>query len=201
MKYLPVLLPLAFCFCNDLRDCINYYDQLTKGTADCFSQNENGAYDAIIRHRCSTNPAEIVMIHDSSITWNPYDSTGLMLCDSFPEEVISSYKVINAYRVDIGSCRLKISYDYRYFTAAAGAELAGASDAGDNFWPNFYDRYPESQNGILYFSKVAFNADSSRAMVGIAWRYGNLGADMGYVSLRKESGIWHVTYYLITAVS
>lgn len=40
-----------------------------------------------------------------------------------------------------------------------------------------------------------------KALVFAMWTYGNLGADGGIISLKKENGKWNVIDYVITIVS
>ena len=69
--------------------------------------------------------------------------------------------------------------------------LATSSDLGDldGFWVRFHKKYANS-SGLVFFSKVGFNAAHDQAFVYVGNSCGGLCGATGFVFLRKIGGQW-----------
>jgi hypothetical protein len=183
-------------YCNPVDNNKNYYNDLSKGTAKTFTSNENKIIDAMIMYRKPYNANEIVIVSDSTISYE-VDTAYIDSKDTFPDTLIKMMHKINDKNYYIGNSLLTISNDYRYLPGNFWSGISAQEDP----WKEFYTRFPESKHGILSFSKIAINADSTIAIAYVWWTYEFLGADGGLMSFKKENGIWKAIKYLIMIVS
>lgn len=76
-------------------------------------------------------------------------------------------------------------FDYKDFTAD---------------WEEFYNDY-ENSNGVIYFSRIAFNADKTQAMFEIGHVYDFLGAEGSIIFLKKQNETWTIIGVIPTWIS
>jgi hypothetical protein len=177
----------------------NYYDDLTKGTENNLTENEQGIINAIIEYRANGRSDEIAIIADST-RYLGMDTSRMASKDTFPDTLVNMLRVINDRSYYIGNSILNISFDYRYIDQTY-LNTIGNKNGEMTFWSEFYSRFPQSHMGILSFSKIVINADSTKAIALVMWRYGDLGADGGAMSFRKENGKWKAIAYFISIMS
>jgi hypothetical protein len=182
--------------CNPLNTHKNYYNDLSKGTDKIVTSNENNIINALIKYRTHNNTNEIVIISDSTDGFK-IDTTRIISNDTFPAALIKMMNQINDKNYYIGNSLLTLSNDYRYFPHNYWSGMIAQEDP----WKEFCTRFPESKHGILSFSKIAINADSTMAIAYVFWAYQMLGADGGLMSFKRENGIWKVIKYLKMVVS
>jgi hypothetical protein len=70
----------------------------------------------------------------------------------------------------------------------------------DRFWRPFYKRYPNS-SGIIFFSKVGFNAEMNQAFLYAGRQCGGLCGAGQYILLVKEESVWKIKQKLNLWVS
>jgi hypothetical protein len=63
------------------------------------------------------------------------------------------------------------------------------NDEFDRFWTKFYKKFPDS-SGIIFFSKVGFNAKHDQAFVYAGRSCGGLCGAGEYILLQKLNGMW-----------
>lgn len=69
------------------------------------------------------------------------------------------------------------------------AFLPNGQDEGEATWEEFYKKHPDS-GGYIQFSKVGFNGSGSEALVAFGHYFGNVGADGGFILVKREGGAW-----------
>ena len=57
-------------------------------------------------------------------------------------------------------------------------------------WSAFHKKYPEA-NGDLWFSRIGYNSDRTRAIVYFSHVCGGLCGKGGWLNYKKEAGVWH----------
>ena len=67
------------------------------------------------------------------------------------------------------------------------SDLAG--DKVDRFWTKFYRKYPDS-SGIIFFSRVGFNAQHDQAFLYAGRSCGGLCGEGEYILFKKLNGKW-----------
>lgn len=185
------------CCNNPTESGHNYYDDLSKGTIDRMSLNEKQIINAIIANRMGCDSG-IVLIMDSTINWK-IDTSRIHSNDTFPLALQQKYNILNSKKDYIGDINFGNSFDYRYLNRShIDSIFKGDLRAG---WEIFHSRYPKSRVGIVSFSKIAINDDSTQAIVGVDWAFGFLGGDDGFILLKKINGNWTVLIYDIVHIS
>jgi hypothetical protein len=81
-------------------------------------------------------------------------------------------------------------------------ELSYFFDGQDinNDWKEFYNDYKNS-NGLIRFSRIAFNEDKTQAIFEIGHSYASLGGDGSIIYLKKQNDIWTITEIIPTWIS
>lgn len=201
LNYWLIILGIVFCIsCNPpVQSDKNYYDDLTKGTENNLTENESGIINAMIEYRVNGRNDEIAIITDST-RFLGMDTSRMASKDTFPDTLVNMLRVINDRIYYIGNNKLNISFDYRYADQTYLNEI-GKTNGGMTFWSEFYTRFPQSHMGILSFSKIAINADSTKALVFVMYSFGSKAMDGGAMSFRKENGKWKTIAYIISIMS
>ena len=102
-----------------------------------------------------------------------------------PARLVDSYRARNAasYALD---ANLDLEQDYALMTQEEYDEILGRGGAD---WPTFEAKYPEAR-GLLFFSRVGFDANEDKALVSMGFRCGDLCGAGGFYLLVKENGSW-----------
>jgi len=202
LKFLFLLFGLiAFSCISSTQNKSEHYNDLSKGTAVCFSADEAGIVDAIIESCPRHSAGDITIISDSMTLWSNLDFSQLTSKDTFPDSLLNMLIKINETNSYIGNCILPISNDYRFINPVYKNNICDQSTSSNCFWTEFYSRFPRSQDGILSFSKIAIDSESTKALAWVMWSYGDKAADGGIASLVKENGKWKIISYTIMIVS
>ena len=67
-------------------------------------------------------------------------------------------------------------------------------------WAEFYNDYKNS-NGIIRFSRIAFNKDKTQAIFEIGHSYASLGGEGSIIYLKKQHNIWMIIEIIPTWIS
>ncbi len=67
-------------------------------------------------------------------------------------------------------------------------------------WEEFYRRYPNS-SGTISFSRIAYNADKTQAMVDMGNMYASLGGEGRLIFLELENNGWKILLSMLTWIS
>jgi hypothetical protein len=91
------------------------------------------------------------------------------------------------------------------FTVGVAVTLLSDEDldaigAAGAFWPEFHATYGDD-TGLLYLSRVGFNAAMDLAVVDVGHWYGSLGGEGMLYQLRKRGGTWVETASMPTWIS
>jgi len=199
MRYLSVLVVILFLFNCDqpTRNEHNYYNDLSKGSIDCLSLNEKQILNTAVASRM-WNRDDIVLVRDSTII-GKFDTTRIDNSDTFPRALQEKYNSINTHKSYIGNMILGISSDYRFFDDVHLDSVFTDDNMGE--WNRYFLLYPKSKSGMFSFSKIAFTTDSTQAILKLQSVYGNLGADGGFMSLKKINGVWTILVYRMLWIS
>ena len=190
MKRIPIIVSvLLFLFCDDPTSTSqnilvhNYYDDLKKGTVDNFSSNEKQVMNYML---LNVNLGYISLIGDSLIAnWDNIDT--ITPSDTFPANLLKKFAELNKKRTYIGNWDLGVAPEYRYFPSRIFDSLYTFPffEAKDSLKA----RYPKSNSSYYYFSRIAFNDDSTQAIMQIQHYLGAVERQL--VSLSKTDGFWY----------
>jgi hypothetical protein len=188
MKRIPIIVSvflILFCDAPTSIDTVhNFYDDLEKGTGDGFSSNEKKVMNHML---FNVNLGYISLIADSTLA-GQIDPDTIPPSDTFPTKLLNKFNEINQKSTYIGNWDLGVVMDYRYFPthkldSLYLRDLFSGSDSNKV-------RYPKSNDSFYYFSRIAFNDDSTQAIVQFQHYYFRT-VERQLVSLSKTDGFWY----------
>ena len=158
---------------------------------------ENAIYRTIIREQVVDKTTTFVTI-EAMATNCPIYENGLGITPPLPADIFSELRdSLSISKETTDSYLAKnqspseillgdIGINYRLVSAE---EIKGYFDERGKGWEGFYKKYPKS-SGLIFFSRVGFNAQHNEAFVYFGHSCGGLCGSGGYVSLKKLGAGW-----------
>lgn len=181
---------------HSLSDCVLTYSE--EPLVDERSE-ENAIYGTIIREQFVDKTTTFVTIEAMSTNCPIYEN-GLGRTPPLPADIFSELRDSMSISKETTDSYLAknqspseillgdIGVNYRLVPAE---EIKGYFDERGKGWEEFYKKYPKS-SGLIFFSRVGFNAQHNEAFVYVGHTCGGLCGSGGYVSLKKLGAGWAI---------
>jgi hypothetical protein len=160
------------------------------------SAKENEIYRTLM-HADSLPPGvQGELIYDvvlSADSVDPYDSL-------FTPELEKAFFTANSNPGSWRQYRFNIGIPYKFISNDDLYSIDVITDTPDEFWVEFYKKYP-CIRGYWQFSRIAFNTDSTRAILYINGKSGSLCGFSAIYLLTQTSSGWQIKGARRTSVS
>ncbi len=201
MKIAMITVILGMYF---LSGCVRQYAEPEIVYENETEQDEYAVYSLSIEHvylrnllSHNKNPIESIVIiaetNDLGEYWIEKFSEDLAN-RNVPKEALEDWKIENQ---STRSFLRKFEFSYEYHLLAR--DELDKYDA-DNFFSEFYERYPDS-NGLISVSSIGFDKAMNTALIHVIHSYGSLGANYYFIVLEKKNGTWGIVKRITTGLS
>lgn len=188
---------LVFSQCtkdSDYREFDSTYENIT---------SEYSVYSAILNQGFDKIQRPLVVEQTSNIVQNLSFSA-----DSYPDRIepegivkaIYEDLILQNDTVYVLENKFTIFPKQVQLITSSDLEAAFLVNGVDRGWEAFYKKYPDS-GGYIRFSKVGYNNMKTEALVEYSHVYGGLGADGGFVYLKREGFNWILEKFILVWLS
>ena len=158
---------------------------------------EYAVYSALIRQNpIGYNLGSPILIRDQTVSGVDALENALKHTDPLPTRLAESYRSRNAALYALQP-NLDAELDYALMPEDEFQEIFSG---GGSVWDRLQDRYPDAR-GVVFFSRVGFDANEDEALVLMGYRCGDLCGSGGLYRLVKEEGSWQVQESLMEWMS
>ncbi len=114
----------------------------------------------------------------------------------FDTTLVKIHEDLNENLVNFGE---QFHSDAKDIILISSDELSYIFDSQDlnTDWEEFYNDY-ENSNGIIRFSRIAFNEDNTQAIFEIEHSYASLGSGASIIYLKKQNDTWSIVETIAT---
>jgi hypothetical protein len=152
-------------------------------------------YSAILAHGFETLKEPIVIQETTNVDESLSFSEGVY-DDYLAGQGVGKglFETLVANNREVAELEVRFDIAPRQVLLLTRAELSAAftpegQDESQATWQEFYKQYPNS-GGYIQFSKVGFDRRGTEALVAFGHYFGNLGADGGFIHLKREGDVW-----------
>ncbi|GAF02733.1 hypothetical protein [Saccharicrinis fermentans] len=170
--------------------------------ADLISDENYNIYSLVIEEMYSSEKIVIAQATKTSIDLN-YDNYFYDYLvenhQDFDTILVKTHGDLNENSVNFGE---QFHDETKEIILITSEELSYVFDSQDlnRDWEEFYNDY-ENSNGIIRFSRIAYNDDKTQAIFEIGHSYASLGGGGSIIYLKKQDGIWTITEVIPTWIS
>jgi hypothetical protein len=167
------------------------------------SEENEAVYEVVLEHNFVEEGVKLLVIQDQTTGYPMYEDPKLikefwqddksffdLVRQGIPDaqtETLRNYLEQNQTSQKF-AMRSKLSIKY-VLVGDKGLEDLFQKDKFDRGWAAFYARYPHS-SGLIFLSKVGFNANFTQAMLYAGRQCGGLCGSGSYLLLGKHDGKW-----------
>lgn len=191
---------LVFYSCEKDKDKSN--PEFSLEQPDQIEKENYEIYSLVINEKYTSEKIVIKQATQTRVDLNYQNTFYISLKDkysTFDTVLVKNHEELNQTAVLFGE---NFSSDTKQIHLISSEEFSyifnGQDINGD--WGEFYDKY-EKSNGILQFSRIAFNSDKTQAIFEIGHTYASLGGDGSIIYLVKENDSWIVKEIIQTWIS
>ncbi len=169
---------------------------------DQISDDIYDIYSLVINERYSSEKIVIAQATKSSIDLdyeNQFYDYLIENYQDFDTSLVQIHTELNENSVNFGS---QFHSDTKEIIVISSDELSYIFDSQDlnGDWEEFHNDY-ENSNGIIQFSRIAFNEDGTQAIFEIGQSYASLGGNGSIVFLENIEDNWTILEVILTWVS
>lgn len=159
-------------------------------------------YSLVINEKYSSKKIVIVQATKTSIDLNYENNFYDYLIKNYQDfdtSLVQIHEDLNENSVNFGE---KFHSDTKEIILISSDELSYIFDSQDlnADWKEFYNDY-ENSNGIIRFSRIAFNENKTQAIFEIGHSYASLGGEGSIIYLKKKNNIWTIIKIIPTWIS
>ncbi|MDI6050848.1 hypothetical protein QLS31_13515 [Flavobacterium sp. XS2P24] len=199
--YLPLLL-LGFTILSCEKDENETKPDFSLKQSDQIPDEIYDIYSLVINEKYSSKKIVIVQATKTSIDLkyenNFYDYL-IKNYQDFDTSLVQIHEDLNENSVNFGE---QFHSDTKEIILISSDELLYIFDSQDlnADWKEFYNDY-ENSNGIIRFSRIAFNENKTQAIFEIGHSYASLGGEGSIIYLKKKNNIWTIIKIISTWIS
>lgn len=200
--YLPILLLLGITILSCEKDEEETKPYFSLKQSDQISGEIYDIYSLVINEKYSSNKIVIEQASKTSIELKYendfYDYLSKNYQD-FDTSLVQIHENLNKNVVNFGE---KFHSDTKEIILISSDELSYIFDSQDidANWKKFYNDYVNS-DGVIRFSRIAFNEDKTQAIFEIGHSYASLGGEGSIIYLKKKNGTWTIIEVIPTWIS
>ncbi|RDI57658.1 hypothetical protein [Flavobacterium glaciei] len=159
-------------------------------------------YSLVINEKYSSKKIVIVQSTKTSIDLNYENNFYDYLIKNYQDfdtSLVQIHEDLNENSVNFGK---KFHSDTKEIILISSDELSYIFNSQDlnADWKEFYNDY-ENSNGIIRFSRIAFNENKTQAIFEIGHSYASLGGEGSIIYLKKKNNIWTIIKIIPTWIS
>lgn len=159
-------------------------------------------YSLVINEKYSSKKIVIVQATKTSIDLNYENNFYDYLIKNYQDfdtSLVQIHEDLNENSVNFGE---KFHSNTKEIILISSDELSYIFDSQDlnADWKEFYNDY-ENSNGIIRFSRIAFNENKTQAIFEIGHSYASLGGEGSIIYLKKKNNIWTIIKIIPTWIS
>lgn len=159
-------------------------------------------YSLVINEKYSSKKIVIVQATKTSIDLNYENNFYDYLIKNYQDfdaSLVQIHEDLNENSVNFGK---KFHSNSKEIILISSDELSYIFDSQDlnADWKEFYNDY-ENSNGIIRFSRIAFNENKTQAIFEIGHSYAGLGGEGSIIYLKKKNNIWTIIKIIPTWIS
>lgn len=200
--YFPVLLLIVFSILSCEKEEKETKLVFSLEQSDQISDEIYDIYSLVINEKYSSEKIVIGQATKTSIDLNYgnqfYDYL-LVNYQDFDTSLVQKHEDLNQNSVNFGE---QFHSDTKEIFLISSDEISYIFDSQDlnADWEEFYNDYGNS-NGIIRFSRIAFNEDKTQAIFEIGHVYGSLGGGGSIIYLKKQNDTWTIIEVIQTWIS
>lgn len=200
--YVTIVLTLVFSLLGCEKDKQETKPEFSLEQADQISDENYGIYSLIINERYTSEKIVIAQNTKIQVDLNEQNYFYDYLIDSCPDfdtNLVKTHEELNQNAVLLGS---NFQSDTKQLILISSAELSYLFDSQDtnNNWDDFYREY-DGSNGIIRFTRIAFNEAKTQAILEIGHSNASLGGSGSIIYLIKQNGFWIIKDVIPTWIS
>lgn len=170
--------------------------------ADVILDENYDVYSLVIEEKYSSEKIVITQATktDVDLNYDNYFYDYLVENDQgFDTSLVQTHDDLNEYPVNFGE---QFHCETKEMVLITSEELSYIFDSQDlnEDWVEFYNDY-ENSNGIISFSRIAFNDDKTQAIFEIEHSYASLGGGGSIIYLKKQNDTWTIIEVIPTWIS
>lgn len=202
LLYAVIVLALALLVPGCEKENKEEKPEFTLKEPDQIPEEEYNIYALVIDERYSSEKIVIAQ-HTTTrfdLTYQApfYD----LLLDSFPDfdtSLVQIHKELNEEAINFGNA---FKSETKQITVISSEELSYIFDSHDveKDWDEFFNDY-EGSNGVIRFTRIAFNEDKTQSIFEMGRQYAGLGGFGSIVYLTKQEDGWIIEKIIITWIS
>ena len=199
--YLPLLL-LGITILSCEKDDNETKPDFSLKQSDQIPDEIYDIYSLVINEKYSSKKIVIVQATKTSIDLNYENNFYDYLIKNYQDfdtSLVQIHEDLNENSVNFGE---KFHSNTKEIILISSDELSYIFDSQDlnADWKEFYNDYDNS-NGIIRFSRIAFNENKTQAIFEIGHSYASLGVEGSIIYLKKKNNIWTIIKIIPTWIS